>query len=404
MAWKDRLRKASFRGVDFQVEGDDAAFGRRIQVHEYPQRDIPYVEDLGRSAREFNVTAFLIGPDYMEQRDKLLEAVEKEGPGTLVHPWYGELEVSVRDAVRVKHSRENGGMCEVSLQFVESGKLEFPSGKTNTGAKSLESADELAEVSEEDFVEGIEIECEPDFIIDDALDTASGILSDIQSGLGTATALLSNPISALTDQIATALPIDPLAAAGKVMGMWNGVKGIYSTTSGLPSLIAGALNVGNILQLLGILPEQKTKPIISPEYMTSADKIVANRVAISNLFRRSMIVQAAGMSAAVKLPVYEDAIQLRNKLTAILDQESMNANDTVYASLQTLRTAVYADITDRTRQSARLQTVKPIQVQPSLAMSYDLYEDVSRAQEIIERNGIRHPGFIPAEPLKVLSK
>lgn len=404
MGWKDRLRKASFRGVEFQVEADDAQFGRRIQVHEYPMRDVPYVEDLGRSAREFNVKAFLIGDNYMEQRDRLLQAVETEGPGTLVHPWYGELEVSVKDSVRVVHSREHGGMCEVSLAFIESGKLEFPSAKVDTGAKSLEAADDVAEESIEDFAEEIEIEGESDFIIDAALDTADEILSEIQGGLGTAMSLLSNPIDTIREQVAEALPIDPEEAAGRVMGMWNGAKGIYGTVSGLPSFIAGVLNVGNILQLLGILPEQKVKANIPPDYMTSADKIAANDVAISNIFRRSMIVQAAGMSAAVKLPVYDDAMALRKSLTEILDQESMTANDTVYSALQALRTAVYADITERTRQSARLQTIKPIQVQPSLAVAYDLYEDVSRAGEIIERNSVRHPGFIPAEPLKVLSK
>lgn len=295
-------------------------------------------------------------------------------------------------------------MCEVSLAFIESGKLEFPSAKVDTGAKSLEAADAVAEESIDDFAEEIEIEGESDFIIGAALDTADEILSELQGGLGTAMSLLSNPINTIRVQVAEALPLDPEEAAGRVMGMWNGAKGIYGTVSGLPSFIAGVLNVGNILQLLGILPEQKVKANIPPDYMTSADKIAANDVAISNIFRRSMIVQAAGMSAAVKLPVYDDAMALRKSLTEILDQESMTANDTVYSALQALRTAVYADITERTRQSARLQTIKPIQVQPSLAVAYDLYEDVSRAEEIIERNSVRHPGFIPAEPLKVLSK
>lgn len=44
--WRDRLRDASFRGVPFSVDDDDASFGRRVQLHEYPKRDKPYTEDL----------------------------------------------------------------------------------------------------------------------------------------------------------------------------------------------------------------------------------------------------------------------------------------------------------------------------------------------------------------------
>ncbi|EPR0211413.1 DNA circularization N-terminal domain-containing protein, partial [Escherichia coli] len=47
MAWKDRLVEASFRGVPFKVEDEGAPVGRRVETHEYPNRDKPYTEDLG---------------------------------------------------------------------------------------------------------------------------------------------------------------------------------------------------------------------------------------------------------------------------------------------------------------------------------------------------------------------
>lgn len=49
MAWKDRLQDASFRGVPFKFEGEGAAVGRRVETHEYPNRDKPYTEDPVRS-------------------------------------------------------------------------------------------------------------------------------------------------------------------------------------------------------------------------------------------------------------------------------------------------------------------------------------------------------------------
>jgi prophage DNA circulation protein len=169
MAWKDKLQPATFRGVPFEVESDDGSFGRRTQVHEYPQRDKPYAEDLGRATRELNVTAFLVGADYLDARDKLLEALETAGPGTLVHPWYGELKVSLKEPARVSHSIANGGMCTVQLSFVEAGELAFPSAGNSLGAKSLEAADRLQEAGSFDYVEKFDVNGKASSVFDDGV-------------------------------------------------------------------------------------------------------------------------------------------------------------------------------------------------------------------------------------------
>lgn len=47
MTWKDRLQDASFRGVPFKVEEESAGTGRRVETHEYPNRDKPYTTQPG---------------------------------------------------------------------------------------------------------------------------------------------------------------------------------------------------------------------------------------------------------------------------------------------------------------------------------------------------------------------
>ncbi|WP_241700976.1 DNA circularization protein, partial [Cronobacter sakazakii] len=137
--WRARLQSASFRGVPFEVESDEGIFGRRVQVHEYPNRDKPFTEDLGRAARRITINAYLIGDDYPEKRDRLIAAIETEGAATLVHPYYGEMKGNVDGQVRVTHSNQEGRMCRVSFQFVESGELTFPTSGTATDA-SLDSS------------------------------------------------------------------------------------------------------------------------------------------------------------------------------------------------------------------------------------------------------------------------
>ncbi|MBI4800433.1 MAG: DNA circularization N-terminal domain-containing protein [Desulfarculus sp.] len=79
MTWRTRMQPASFRGAGFLVEGHDGEVGRRLAVHEYPERDLPYAEDLGRKARVFKITGLVIGPDYMAQRDALLARLQQQG-------------------------------------------------------------------------------------------------------------------------------------------------------------------------------------------------------------------------------------------------------------------------------------------------------------------------------------
>lgn len=120
MTWRDSLRPASFRGVQFHRDSGNAAGGRRLAPHEFPKRDTPYVEDMGRAARRWVITAYLIGPNFNFEADDLVDALEAEGPGLLIHPTMGEMRVVSGPYSRVE-TREKGGMATFELQFLEAG-------------------------------------------------------------------------------------------------------------------------------------------------------------------------------------------------------------------------------------------------------------------------------------------
>lgn len=118
--WRARLRPASFRGVPFHVEVGGRSAGRRLAFHEYPKRDTPYTEDLGRRGLAIPVTGYCIGPYFLDERDELLDALDAEGAGTLVHPTLGEFLVKVGPCAS-QERRERGGYVEFEMQFFEAG-------------------------------------------------------------------------------------------------------------------------------------------------------------------------------------------------------------------------------------------------------------------------------------------
>lgn len=116
-----RLKQASFRGVFFQMESHEFETGRRTVKNEYPERDQPFIDDLGRKSREFTLSAFVSGRFVQEERDKLIDACEEKGSGLLIHPYYGTKEVSCTGC-RVSESALETGIIYLELSFVESGE------------------------------------------------------------------------------------------------------------------------------------------------------------------------------------------------------------------------------------------------------------------------------------------
>jgi prophage DNA circulation protein len=141
--WKLNLTPASFRGAQFHVEQGERSGGRRDLVHEFPKRDIPYSEDLGRRALRFTVRGYIVGPTYTFDRDALISALEQEGPGTLILPTSAAQQVEV-DHYAVIERRERGGMCEFEMTFTEAGQAISISFGTNTASNVGSAADSAA--------------------------------------------------------------------------------------------------------------------------------------------------------------------------------------------------------------------------------------------------------------------
>eukprot|EP01037_Dinobryon_pediforme_P022826 gene22826-24105_t len=139
-SWKLSLVPASFRGAQFHVEQGSKSSGRRNVVHEYPKRDDPYTEDMGRRAKKFQIAAYVIGESYTDDRDALIDACEVEGSGTLVHPTMGMLEV-ICDSYSCQESRQEGGMARFEMNFVEAGTTPFTAATMGTQAVASTAAD-----------------------------------------------------------------------------------------------------------------------------------------------------------------------------------------------------------------------------------------------------------------------
>jgi prophage DNA circulation protein len=137
--WRDQLMPADFDGNPFHVESGAIQNGRRIVLHEFPKKDLPYAEDMGRSAFTFTIIGYCIqypmdlqAPlylrDYRVARDLLAARLSQGGPGLLQLPTATEAMppmyvVCTRHELR--EERERGGMCMFTMNFTEVGLPPF---------------------------------------------------------------------------------------------------------------------------------------------------------------------------------------------------------------------------------------------------------------------------------------
>ena len=135
--WRDELLPARFGEALFHVESGSVESGRRIVVHEFPKRDIPWSEDMGRSAMTFTIRGYCIqyvrdldpptplySRDYRTPRNILKAKLEFGGADTLQLPTMLPV-VCVCQRYRMTEEEKFGGYVVFDMQFVELGKPPF---------------------------------------------------------------------------------------------------------------------------------------------------------------------------------------------------------------------------------------------------------------------------------------
>ncbi|MDR2187037.1 MAG: DNA circularization N-terminal domain-containing protein [Azonexus sp.] len=426
MNWRDKLQKASFRKAEFFVGRAETEEGRRGVLHEYPQRDDPFVEDLGRKAGEFSLEAIVIGPDYFSARDRLREALKAPGPGELVHPTLGRLQVALTGPVRfVEELVDAGGMCRFSLRFTETAVNTEPAARTDTAAVVDMAADTAVLAVADQFAQDFSVAGLPEFAVADAralLDEALAALDAARAGLlpdlsvaGAFVAELNRVSASLTGLIGT-----PAALAGQVMGLVAGLAGAISRPLAAFS---------GLQKLFGY-----TSPAVKPPAATPVrQQQAANRNAIETLVARAVVIEAARVAAVIDftpaprtfLPspfvgegsgerdsaraaviTYREAATLRESLAEALEDAAATARMPVWNALMDLRAAAVRDITARGADLPRLSTINLPTTLPALVAAYRAFGDARREAEIVARNRgrVRHPGFVPGGvPLEVLA-
>jgi len=399
MSWRDRLvtidgesyYAGKFREAKFLVRSDGLEFGRRTEVHEYPDRDIPYVEDSGKKGRKFSIQVFVVGADYDIARNKLIKAIEQSGPGALQHPHYGVMQVSILSA-RASQSTSKAGQASFTLECLEGGDLLFPIVATATDVATTIAAEKSIADSIADFASKFDV-------LGDFADSTQGIIDevdDIFKAIDAAIGNVTGPIAALIRA--------PAEMAAMIAGNLNRLRITLGEPGRALNIYRDLFNSGNT---------GTATAITLPTATTTQRQHATNIQALQQLVQRVAVAEAAIATTTRSYETSSDALSDAAMITAAIEVQtaaedvvdSRPINDVVYMSMIDLRTAVTKDLRIRGAQLPKLTTHTPAATLPAIVIAYQLYGNASRDAEIVARNRIRHPGFVPGgQSLEVLAE
>ncbi len=113
--------------------------------------------------------------------------------------------------------------------------------------------------------------------------------------------------------------------------------------------------------------------------------------------RRCALGNAVELAGQVAWQTLSDALRAREVLADEIERQADETDaDAVYVALGALRAVLTASVPPPDQDLPDLRTITLSQSVPSLVLAYELYDQASRGAEIVARNRIRHPGFVPA--------
>ncbi|MEG2173148.1 MAG: phage tail tape measure protein [Desulfovibrionaceae bacterium] len=408
--WRYTLRKASFRGVEFEVESRDTSGGRRLVVHEYPRRDEAYPEDMGRKHHTLSVSAFQFGPEYLGPCNKLLEALEKEGEGEYIDPW-GTTHRVVVASYSSTERQQQGGYVSFRITFEESSPSPAHNSTTDSAAK-LQQATLSARLAVLQHAIHQWRGLVPDAVIHmtrylDPLLQACGLLGQ---GLSLARGVVSLPAVILGQLMHNGLLMPGIGSLNALAATPDALMDLFSNLVSQNVRTEGNNSMGRVQSGLTLArsagrPAGLSGDIPLLELVAHlTQKTPQNMCTLAEAQLGFALLEATEAVAIHNFDTADEARATEQTLCQGFTALMQEAPDPLYVTLADTRTALVRDIRSRAANLDTLDTVTPLQTLPALLLAYQLYGTAAREEELLRRNPARHPGFLSGGKALIVRK
>lgn len=384
MDYSEKLRKPSFRGVSFHVSETSRSGGRKVKLHEFALSNDHATQDLGRKARRYPVQGYVLGSDYIDQEQALLSACEKDGVGQLVHPEHGEIQVRC-ESISFSSRNSELGISYFSAEFVEAGLSLVSDVTMNARQKAYDASADLKRVAAQNFIERLNLSGVPQFVRDEfsgSISSFGGVFSTVEN-----LANLQDASSSLSDA-----DTDDLAQLSADVNLLSKSSGsLLDDAAGLAASMMGVVERSTGIGGFEVVNRLKSFSAGTYQFSKAA---IGNASALSDYVHVLSATAEAETALSMRHDSYDDAVSVRGSVMSSLSDLEDGADDNIFRSILNLKSRIAEAIPSEDESLPRIAYVKTAAQDPSIILSYEAHDDVSRSDEIERRNKSKHPAFI----------
>ena len=400
MSYFDELRQGSFRNINFVGFTVNDGGGRRGKVNQYPATDDADFNDRGRKTKPFTLNAAVFGEDALSQADALEDALNKIGPGRLIHPTRGEMQATCTDYNRRSVS-DAGLRVNFTIEF-------FKEPEKRTGVKTSQNSQKAAETQEENtnkagqdlFANIFKVAGQPGFILEEARKDFIKLTEPMTAFLGDTNKLVNDFVGNL-DQLLNE-PSKLYSSTQDLMGAT--IRAASFSNAGIRTRTSAASNsFNNSRELQNFSTGYESIPITTTSRQVQQKNSKATELATRLI---ATIVEAELHRGDEGVTLFNTRSEAQQALKTLLKQLQKRKNESSDISSQ-LSQLIAATANASSAKYGILADEKTIEINTdtdTILLSYELYDDYERESEIRINNNLTDTFIKKGSILKVSEK
>ena len=389
MANEALIINGSFKGIPIAIDSGSLEGGRKVAVKQFPNRDTQSAEDLGLIPRKYSLEIIISDKqerDYFGYRNSLLAALESEGHGDLIHPFYGRISNVVAVSFSLNESFGSFGDATISVSFEIDDSTGIPKSSGNV-ITQISAANDLVQSAvngnianafsvTEKFTGNFKAAVDKVESILERTRSATSFIGEASDSLNEFSALISG-LSASVNSIVS----DPLALAQAGTVLFESVNGIYSSADATFDTFLGFFGFGD-----NDIPERQT----------TAGRIErqANNEVLNGAVSGSSLGYAYLAMSRIDFKTTREIDDLSAELDGqYLSVQAGGSSQEVKDSITEMRVQVI-ELLDQARVNA--SQIITIQTNPTTArlLAFSYYGDDNQGESIVALNNISDVSFV----------
>jgi prophage DNA circulation protein len=394
--WKEALLTAQYGGAKFFYQSHTRSGGHRVNVIDYPESSQHDLEDMGPRNDSFQIAGYILGANYNTLRNQLLEQLKDSAAKELVVPSEGTFRVKCTDW-SLNETKEEQRIARFNMSFQLQEVIEIIT-LISTKQDVLDKKATMLDRIDDWFEDVYEISQRPVNAVNDAVSTvdkALDVVRDAKNITGSV-ADFQRAIRELSGRtVALALNAQSLVQNMRiVVNFGTDPDNMGTNTDNADDISLGTTGNEQRIEARNI-QSQMSSPLVPNSQEPSP--LIQNMITMQAIAAESgLFAESDFDSPSAALAEERDLISRYDTLIDDLATAGTPVSDELYYAIRDLQHAVHEDLQQRIVRLPRLVTRQNDAERNALELNYSTYGNLSEYEPFNLRNGIIHPGFVPA--------